>query len=172
MLESSTITPPLKVARPQAGEYAQYYERYISLVQGNDILATLDDQRRQMMLLLSGRDDADGDFRYAPEKWTTSQVLGHVCDTERIFAYRALRIARGDQYGNAFFTELPGQFVPDSLIRARNQCDLAFVRLCGHLRIASAPLEGGRWPCDSRNFPRSRSSRAMGTATGARIIRG
>ena len=97
MLESSTITPPLKVARPQAGEYAQYYERYISLVQGNDILATLDDQRRQMMLLLSGRDDADGDFRYAPEKWNTSQVLGHVCDTERIFAYRALRIARGDQ---------------------------------------------------------------------------
>ena len=97
MLESSTITPPLKVARPQAGEYAQYYERYISLVQGNDILATLDDQRRQMMLLLSGRDDADGDFRYAPEKWTTSQVLGHVCDTERIFAYRALRIARADQ---------------------------------------------------------------------------
>ena len=97
MLESSTITPPLKVARPQAGEYAPYYERYISLVEGNDILATLDGQRRQMMLLLSGRDDADGSFRYAPEKWTASEVLGHICDTERIFAYRALRIARADQ---------------------------------------------------------------------------
>jgi hypothetical protein len=97
MMESSTITPPLKIARPQVGEYAPYYERYLSLVEGNDILTTLDNQRRQMMLLLSGRDDAEGNFRYAPDKWTAIQVLGHVCDTERIFAYRALRIARGDQ---------------------------------------------------------------------------
>jgi hypothetical protein len=97
MLESSTITPPLKIARPKPGEYAPYYERYISLVEGNDILATLDAQRRQMMLLLSGRDEADGTFRYAPGKWTANEVLGHVCDTERIFAYRALRMARGDQ---------------------------------------------------------------------------
>jgi len=49
------------------------------------------------MLLLSGRDEKDGDFRYAPDKWNAKEVLGHVCDTERIFAYRALRIARGDQ---------------------------------------------------------------------------
>ena len=49
------------------------------------------------MLLLSGRDERDGDFRYAPDKWNAKEVLGHVCDTERIFAYRALRIARGDQ---------------------------------------------------------------------------
>ena len=49
------------------------------------------------MLLLSGRDEIDGDFRYAPDKWNAKEVLGHVCDSERIFAYRALRIARGDQ---------------------------------------------------------------------------
>ena len=48
-------------------------------------------------MLLSCRDDAEGDFRYAPDKWTAKEVLGHVCDTERIFAYRALRIARGDR---------------------------------------------------------------------------
>ncbi len=98
MSQSSVVFPAaLTIARPELGEYAPYYERYISLVPGSDILATLDAQRRQTMLLLSGRDESDGDFRYAPDKWTAKQVLGHVCDTERIFAYRALRIARGDQ---------------------------------------------------------------------------
>ena len=85
------------IARPEPAEYAPYYDRYISLVQGNDILTTLESQRRQMLLLLSGRDESDGDFRYAPDKWSAKEVLGHVCDTERIFAYRALRISRGDR---------------------------------------------------------------------------
>lgn len=49
------------------------------------------------MLLLCGRDESGGDFRYAPDKWSAKEVLGHVCDTERIFAYRALRIARADR---------------------------------------------------------------------------
>jgi hypothetical protein len=97
MSESAVVTPPtFTIARPQPGEYAPYYERYISLVKGEDILDTLDQQRRQTMLLLCGRDDEDGDFRYAPDKWSTKEVLGHVCDTERIFAYRALRISRAD----------------------------------------------------------------------------
>ena len=84
------------IARPHSGEYAPYYDRYISLVQGEDILNTLDQQRRETMTLLCGRDDVDVDFRYAPGKWSAKEVLGHVCDTERIFAYRALRFARAD----------------------------------------------------------------------------
>jgi hypothetical protein len=91
------VVSGMMIARPEPGEYAPYYDRYISLVAGADILGTLDAQRRQMMLLLSGRDESDGNSRYAPEKWNAKQVLGHVCDTERVFAYRALRIARGDQ---------------------------------------------------------------------------
>jgi uncharacterized damage-inducible protein DinB len=97
MSEPAVITPPaFSVARPQSGEYAPYYDRYISLIQGEDILNTLDQQRRQMLLLISCRDDDEGDFRYAPDKWSAKEVLGHVCDTERIFAYRALRMARAD----------------------------------------------------------------------------
>jgi uncharacterized damage-inducible protein DinB len=97
MSESAVVTPPaFTIARPQPGEYAPYYDRYISLVQGDDILNTLDQQRRDTMLLLSCRDEEDGNFRYAPEKWSAKEVLGHVCDTERVFAYRALRIARAD----------------------------------------------------------------------------
>ena len=94
---SEALISPISIARPQPGEYAPYYDRYISLVSGTDILGTLESQRRQTLLLLSGRNDADADFRYAPDKWTAKEVLGHVCDTERIFAYRALRIARADR---------------------------------------------------------------------------
>jgi hypothetical protein len=97
MLEPAVINPPaFTIARPQPDEYAQYYARYISLVEGEDILSTLDQQRRQTMMLLSGRDEQGGDFRYAPEKWSAKEVLGHICDTERVFAYRALRISRAD----------------------------------------------------------------------------
>ncbi len=104
-LTETTLTATSSTAaayvRPQSGEYAPYYERYISLVHhnetpGNDILAAFDDQRRQVLLLLSGRTEADGDLRYAPEKWSLKEVLGHVNDTERIMSYRALRISRGD----------------------------------------------------------------------------
>src|SRR5579862_2968036 len=98
MLEPAVVSPAaFAIARPEPGEYAPYYDRYISLVLGSDILETLDAQRRQTMLLLSGREESEGSFRYAPDKWSAKQVLGHVCDTERIFAYRALRIARGDR---------------------------------------------------------------------------
>jgi len=96
MSDPATV-PQLQIPRPEPCEYAPYYDRYISLVQGSDILATLESQRRQMLLLLACRDDSEGDFRYAPAKWSAKEVLGHVCDTERILAYRALRISRGDR---------------------------------------------------------------------------
>lgn len=105
MPEAAEVTPALTIPRPQPGEYATYYDRYIALVKGEDILNILDQQRRQTMLLLSGRDEEDGNFRYAPGKWSAKEVLGHLCDTERIFAYRALRIARGDSTPLAGFEQ-------------------------------------------------------------------
>ncbi len=104
-LSATTSTPTTSIAttplRPQPGEYSPYHEPYISLVHlkdapGYDVLAALEDQRRQMVLLLSGFTEADGDLRYAPDKWSLKEVLGHINDTERIMSYRALRIARGD----------------------------------------------------------------------------
>ena len=94
-LTETTLTANTSL-RPQPGEYTPYYDRYISLVPANDILAALEDQRRQMLLLLCGRAEADGDIRYVPDKWSLKEVLGHVNDTERIMSYRALRISRGD----------------------------------------------------------------------------
>jgi DinB family protein len=85
------------IAAPETSEYAPYYSRYISLVKGDDILAALREQLPQTKALLSSISDQQGNFRYAPEKWSIKQVLGHLIDSERIFAYRALRIARADQ---------------------------------------------------------------------------
>jgi len=93
---AATTSTAAASLRPQPGECAPYYDRYLSLVPANDILAALEDQRRQMLLLLCGRTEADGDLRYAPDKWSLKEVLGHVNDTERILSYRALRISRAD----------------------------------------------------------------------------
>jgi len=103
MSNPALITPT--IGRPDPAEYSPYHERYISLVPGNDILGTLESQRRQMLVLLCGRDENEGELRYAPEKWSVKEVLGHVNDTERIFAYRALRIARGDRTPLAGFEQ-------------------------------------------------------------------
>ena len=87
----------MKLGRPETGEYAPYYEKYIALVPTDDLANLLEAQGAQTAQLLATRAEADGDFRYAPDKWTVKEVLGHIADTERIFTYRALRIARGDK---------------------------------------------------------------------------
>jgi len=83
--------------RPQQGDYALAYEKYVALVPSGDFLEILRDQRRELVNLLSPLSEEQADFRYAPGKWSIKEVLGHVTDAERIFAYRLLRIARGDQ---------------------------------------------------------------------------
>jgi DinB superfamily len=103
-MSDPAILAPI-IARPEPSEHSPYHEGYISLVPGDDIISTLESQRRQTLILLSGRDESEGDFRYAPGKWSVKEVLGHVCDTERIFAYRALRIARGDRTPLAGFEQ-------------------------------------------------------------------
>ena len=60
-------------------------------------MSQLESQRLQTAQLFAASTERDGNFRYAPDKWTIKEVVGHLSDTERIFTYRALRIARGDQ---------------------------------------------------------------------------
>ena len=122
--------------RPEATEYADYYANYISKVPGSDVLSVLESQRLQMLQLFAGRSERDGSFRYAPGKWTVKEVLGHIADTERIFAYRALRIARGDQ------TPLPA-FEQDDYVRSGAFGDRTLAGLAeefGAVRTASVSL--------------------------------
>jgi uncharacterized damage-inducible protein DinB len=117
--------------RPEPGEYAPYYETYISKVKGSDIVGVLEAQRLQMAHLFAARSERDGNFRYAPDKWTVKEVLGHVSDAERIFAYRALRIARGDQ------TPLPG-FEQEDYVRGGNFAERTLVDLAEEFELVRA----------------------------------
>ena len=93
--------PVQSTTRPASNEHSPYYERYIAQVPDGDVLAALESQVRDTAKLLNGVDEKRSEFRYAPGKWTVREVVGHLSDCERVFAYRALTFARGD------LTELP-----------------------------------------------------------------
>ena len=84
------------IPRPAPDECASYYHRYIAQVPDGDLTAFLTAQLDETAALLDGLPAERAGFRYAPGKWSVREVVGHVADAERVFAYRALRIARGD----------------------------------------------------------------------------
>ncbi|MCU0228879.1 MAG: DinB family protein [Bryobacterales bacterium] len=89
--------------RPGPDEYPAYAAKYLARVEEDDILAALGQEERPCIeFTLAANPDLAKTWAYAPGKWTLNNVIGHICDTERILAYRALRIARGDS------TALPG----------------------------------------------------------------
>ncbi len=90
------------IGRPQPTEAAPYYFRYIEQVPGDDIRGIISEQLDDAMALFSTISEEASLHRYAPDKWSIRQVLNHVTDTERSFAFRALWFARG------FTTPLPG----------------------------------------------------------------
>ena len=90
------------MARPDSTEYNPYYGKYIALVPGERIVATLSSQIEETMTFLLGLSDSQGELRYAHDKWSIKEVIGHLIDSERIFSCRALRFARSDR------TPLPG----------------------------------------------------------------
>ncbi len=100
-------------ARPDASEYAPYYEKYVSLVPAGDVVETLERQVGETLSLLRGLDEERAGSRYEPGKWSVKELVGHLADAERVFAYRALRFARGDR------TPLPG-FEQDDYVRGGN----------------------------------------------------
>jgi len=82
--------------RPDPPEYAPYYKRYVDLVPEADVLAALARQAGETLAYLRSLPEAAGDQRYAPGKWSVKEVVGHMIDTERVFAHRALFFARRD----------------------------------------------------------------------------
>jgi hypothetical protein len=94
----------MTIPRPQESEYPKFYAGYIGKVAASGPLALLESQR-PAFAALGTLDEERGDYRYADGKWTVKEVLGHMADAERVFAYRLLRIARGDQTPLAGFDE-------------------------------------------------------------------
>lgn len=116
-------TPGAGITRPASGEYAPSYERYISLVPDGDVVATLSRQLESTLALLRGIDETQANNRYAPDKWSIKELVGHLIDSERIFAYRALRFARNDQTPLSGFEQ--DDYVRDAEFDKRTLADLA-----------------------------------------------
>ena len=104
--------------RPAADEYAPFYETYISKVPDGDVIDLLAEQIRATEALLIDLPEERARHRYAPEKWSVKEVIGHMTDTERVMSYRALCVARGDQ------TPLP-KFDENAFVAAANFDEIA-----------------------------------------------
>jgi DinB superfamily len=86
------------IGRPGADEYHPAFADYVARIEDDEpVLRVLSDQRDAVLRRLDRIPEARGDYRYAPGKWSIKEVIGHLSDTERVFAYRALRIGRGDE---------------------------------------------------------------------------
>ena len=83
--------------RPEKNEYDPYYERYVSLVENRDIIDTLGAQPTQLQDLLTALPEEKGEFAYDEGKWSIKELIGHLIDGERMFAYRLFRISRADE---------------------------------------------------------------------------
>lgn len=95
----------LSIPRPEHEEATSYFFRYIDQVEGNDALSALQQQYFTALNFYKDLPSEKWDYRYEEGKWSIKQLLLHVLDAERIFAYRALRIARGDKTPMAGFNE-------------------------------------------------------------------
>ena len=84
------------MSRPAATEHIPYFTTYISLVPGDDVLAALSGQIHDTLALLRSIPEERAGFRYAPGKWSIREVVAHVSDIERTFAFRAMRFGRQD----------------------------------------------------------------------------
>ncbi len=109
--------------RPADSEYNRYYQPYVQEVPDGDLLETLAEQQNSTAAVLAGISDTNAGFRYADGKWSVLEVIGHIADAERVFAYRALRFARADG------TPLPGfdenAWIPEAGFDSRTLPDVA-----------------------------------------------
>ncbi len=93
------------ITAPTSETFATYYETYISKLAGKDPMRMLESSILDLKVLLSGVPDEKENFRYAEGKWSVKEVVGHMIDTERIMACRALCIARGEKKSLSGFDE-------------------------------------------------------------------
>ncbi|WP_034922249.1 DinB family protein [Gillisia sp. CAL575] len=120
----------------QNSEYHAFYQTYIDKLPDENLISILKDQKEEFVIFLKGLQEEDLKFSYAEGKWTVAQSLQHIIDTERIFQYRALTIARED------LTPLPGfdhdAYVPAS--KADRRSLSGFIREFEMVRDAGIAL--------------------------------
>jgi uncharacterized damage-inducible protein DinB len=121
----------MRIARPSPDEYPAGYEAYVAGLAGDDALPHLAAQTAEVERRLASLPDARALHRYAPGKWSVKQLLGHLVDSDRIFAYRALRFARADETPLSNFDE--DLYAQTGAFDARSAADLV-----GEFRVVRA----------------------------------
>ena len=127
------VTSPdeLNFERPLPGTYGPYYQKYIDLVPDGDLrrlLPVIFDADFRAMRTIGPDRERD---RYAPGKWSIREAVGHMADTERVFSYRAMRIARGDT------TPLPS-FDENAFTAAARYDEIPLEQILGELMAVHA----------------------------------
>lgn len=129
----------IRARRPGASEFAPFFAGYVAAVPDGDIVATVEREGRWIVERLRALPEAAADLAYAPDKWRVREVIAHVADAERVFAFRALWFGRGDG------APLPG-FEQEDWIRTCHATTRAFAELVDELeavRRASVRLLSG-----------------------------
>ncbi len=122
------------LTRPLPGEYPQGFTPYVAAAKEGDPLTLLQAQAGEVAALFQGVTEGQGTYRYAPGKWSLKDLLQHLSDAERIFAYRCLRIGRGD------VTPLPGFEENDYAVAARADAHTVAQLLADFQAVRAASL--------------------------------
>jgi DinB superfamily len=96
------------IGNPETSEYPAHFNGYVSLVPENDVVGVLELQHHATLTLLRSIDEPQANYRYAADKWSIKELVGHIIDAERAFSFRAFHFARNHK------TPLPG-FEQDSV---------------------------------------------------------
>jgi len=108
--------------KPKPGDFNPFYNEYISLIGDDDVIEVLEEQRKTSEKFLNTFTENQGNYSYADGKWTVKEVLGHVIDTERVMAYRALAFARNEGQSLPGFEQ--DDYVAESNFNRRSLVDL------------------------------------------------
>jgi len=118
------------------GTIPSFYKNYVKQIDETDLLQALRISGHRALELVHSISEEKSDFRYAPDKWTIRELLCHMIDAERIFAYRALRFARNDKTPLAGFEE--GDYAPQANASGRSLQKIAAEM--AHLRSSTIDL--------------------------------
>ena len=103
-------------------DFNKYFAHYTGLVDQREMIDAIDENHKEFLALLSTIDEEKALYRYADDKWSIKELVAHITDSERVFAYRALRFARNDKTDLAGYDE--NQFAIFSGAEERSLADL------------------------------------------------
>lgn len=139
--------------KPQIGEYEPYYKRYIDMIPSDNIIEVLENQIKDIEELIKYINEEKSYYRYAENKWSIKEILGHLIDTERVMTYRALRISRKDSNPLAKFDQnlfikesnfdsIPLKLIAEELLLIRKSTILMFKGMTESMMLNRGILNG------------------------------